>query len=257
MRTGVVAVLAMALATGGGAAVQGGTASPGSGRVPETVAVGAFASRPAGHRAAVSCQVPAGCQEWADRLAEAERVLDPVLPAMPVGEPGTRLVVPTASGQEEIVGKRSVGSPTATTLVVSDHLVRSGIAPARTQGETWIVVNPRIGAQPDREVAEILAHELVHVRTRAPRLPGATWVEEGYAVALVDRAFPDATVRATPQADPRPGPWPPDDWAPRTWQDYSRAGGLVADLADTVGWPAVHRWYADVSAGTSPTEGSP
>lgn len=218
----------------------------------------------------VACTADADCVVWAAALARAEAALDPLLPALPVAD--VTVVAPTAAVQAALLGVAMTARPAATTLVVDDGLVTRGFAPADQRGRTWIVVNPDVARTGGDLPMQVLIHELVHARTRAPELAGPLWVEEGYAVALTHRAL-------GPQAGPVPpssaagdaaaalraalasagdattggpsaaGGWPSDRWAPRTTDEYGVAGQIVTDLAGRIGWDGVARWYAASEAG--------
>ncbi|WOP17617.1 hypothetical protein [Raineyella sp. LH-20] len=194
----------------------------------------------------VACAAGADCAVWAAAMTRAEEALDPLLPARPpVGD--VTVVAPTSVVQAALLGVAMTARPAATTLMVDDDLVARGFAPADQRGRTWIVVNPDIARAGGDLPTQVLTHELVHARTRAPELTGPLWVEEGYAVALTHRAL-------GPQAGPvRPpsaaGDWPSDRWPPRTTDDYGVAGQIVTDLAARIGWDGVARWYAASEAG--------
>ncbi len=201
----------------------------------------------------VVCAAAADCGLWATALAGAEAALDPLLPALPpVG--GLTVVAPTAAGQAAILGVPVTARPAATTLVVDEAMVASGVAPADQRGRTWIVVGPDLartalaGSGGDLP-RQVLTHELVHARTRAALFDGPLWVEEGYAVALTHRALGPAAGPVPPAGAGRPD-WPSDDWVPRSLDDYGVAGQVVTDLAARIGWAGVAGWYAASEAGT-------
>lgn len=200
----------------------------------------------------IACSEPADCRVLEEALAVATRALDPVVPRVHRMSALT-VIAPTAAGQLAVVGSRSAGVPAATTLLVSEDMVRRGVASPRDRGRVWIVVNPSVTAVDGDLTAEVLAHELVHVRTRAADLPGPLWVEEGYAVAATHRALgPEAgpTLDPATEAEAHRAPWPADDWSPTTVADYAWAGAVVEALVDDVGWGGVARWYAATAAGT-------
>lgn len=200
----------------------------------------------------IACSEPADCRILEEALAVATRALDPVVPRVHRMSALT-VIAPTAAGQLAVVGSRSAGVPAATTLLVGEDMVRRGVASPQDRGRVWIVVNPSVTAVDADLTAEVLAHELVHVRTRAADLPGPLWVEEGYAVAATHRALgPEAgpTLDPAAEAEARRASWPADDWSPTTVADYALAGAVVEALADDIGWGGVARWYAATAAGT-------
>ncbi|MEA5155198.1 hypothetical protein [Raineyella sp.] len=265
----LIAVLAVAL-------VLVTTAAPGqvgTGSVARTVSVTSTVARtgagpfsgaarlPDG--SVVVCAAPADCGLWADALAQAEAALDPWLPAEPPVSDLT-VVAPTTAGQAALLGVPATARPAATTLVVDQAMVASGLATADQRGRTWIVVNPDVARTDGDLPRQVLTHELVHARTRAAVLDGPLWVEEGYAVALTHRVLgpsagpvpprsagpvPSPSVGPVPSPSVGPTAWPSDDWVPRTLDDYGIAGQAVTDLAARIGWVGVARWYAASEAG--------
>ncbi len=191
----------------------------------------------------IACADPDQCRYWQVAWEGATAALDPILPQVPDASAVT-VVAPVPAGQVAVVGAQDP-LPAATTLRVDDTLVRRGVATPGQLDRFWIVVNPAIAAEPEDVATEVLTHELVHVRTRAADLDGPLWVEEGYAVALAHRALGPAAGPAATTV----GPWPDDDWVPRTLAEYGAAGAVVEDLATRIGWDGVDRWYAATSAG--------
>ncbi|QGF24211.1 hypothetical protein [Raineyella fluvialis] len=243
------------------------TLEAGTGRAPapaDRLRLTRTLSLPQGDR--VACAVPADCRLWASALQDAAAALDPVLPAGPLG--AVTLVAPTAAGQAAVLGTGPGTRPAATTLRVDARMVARGAAPASQRGRTWIVVNPEVARTGGDLPRQVLVHELVHVRTLAPDLPGPLWVEEGYAVALTHRvlgptvgpvvpassvgaaeAAVDAALGRSAPVAGGPSGWPSDDWVPLTIDDYGVAGRIVEGLAARLGWDRVARWYAASEAG--------
>lgn len=205
----------------------------------------------------IACVVQADCRVLQDAFAVADRALEPVLPRVHRTSAVT-VVAPSPAGQLAVIGPRSTGAPAATTLLVDQDLVRRGVASPSDRGRVWIVVNPAVTAVGPQLTAEVLTHELVHVRTRAADLPGPLWVEEGYAVAVTHRALgPQAGPTIDPASELATDPlaqWPADDWVPGSLAEYARAGAIVEALADDIGWDGVARWYAATAAGTPSRE---
>ena len=252
----VAAILAVALAFSSAAAMtgttitgHGGAAAPSPAR-SEALLLHSVRRTPDGTR--IACAQPADCRVLEAALAAATDVLDPVLPR-PHRFSAVTLVAPTPAGQLAVVGARGAGPPAATTLLVSDDLIRRGLASPRDRGRVWIVFNPAVTRAGVDLSAEVLTHELVHVRTRAADLPGPLWVEEGYAVALTHRALgPQAgpALLSSPGGGAEPAPqWPNDNWSPTTSADYALAGAVVESLAGDIGWDGVARWYAATAGG--------
>lgn len=252
----VTAILAVALAFAPAAAItgtsitgQGGAAASSPAR-SEALQLPSARRTPDGTR--IACAQPADCRVLEAALVAATDALDPVLPRTHRFSAVT-LVAPTPAGQLAVVGARGSGPPAATTLLVGDDLVRRGVAFPPDRGRVWIVVNPAVTRAGTYLSAEVLTHELVHVRTRAADLPGPLWVEEGYAVALTHRARgPQAgpALESSPGGGAEPAPqWPADDWLPTTSADYALAGAVVESLAGDIGWDGVARWYAATASG--------
>ena len=251
----VVPILALALAFAPAAALTG-TSSTGAAAASrarsEALLLPTVRRMPDGTR--IACAQPADCRTLEAALVAATDALDPVLPRTHRFSAVT-MVAPTPAGQLAVVGARGAGAPAATTLLVGDDLVRRRVAPPWDRGRVWIVVNPAVTRAGADLSAEVLTHELVHVRTRAADLPGPLWVEEGYAVALTHRALgaqAGPTLESWPGggAEPAP-PWPADDWSPTSSADYAVAGAVVESLAGDIGWDGVARWYAATASGTS------
>jgi len=256
------------------APVQGGPGAPATGAAAASEPTGAGGAATTavtrvihdGPRTVACADTTPDCDAWADALRDAERILDPVLPdhsALP-----TVLDVPTPAGQQALTGAGPV-RPAATTLLITDTMVDDHLATPDALGQVRIVANPDV-ASADR--VEVLVHELVHLRTDAPRWSGAIWVEEGYAVALTWRAMAAAGLSPRIVPDPGPGPehgdgdgdrigpeaaFPSGEWMPATTADYARAGLLVRRAVDAWGQDGVARWYAAVASGTSPAEAAP
>lgn len=234
------------------------TASPGPPGRASAAAATVFPASPGLHLPVVrrlsdgtriACTTASDCAMLEAALVTATRTLDPVLPSSSSFSAVT-LIAPTSTDQLAVVGTRRRSAPAATTLLVGQELVERGLAAPTDRGRVWIVVNPSVVAAGTEMTVRVLAHELVHVRTRAADLPGPLWVEEGLAVALVDRATASGPAPAAADASS----WPADDWVPTTLDDYAVAGAVVHRLSERVGWEAVGRWYAATADGTPSVE---